>query len=64
MDKFGKEMGKQYLKDQFGGGSKNKDKDGSGGGGGGSGQMSTSQFLKEAREFSKTKGVYVHMNYN
>ena len=53
MHKLGMDLGKSYLKAQLGGGH------GAGGGGGsstGSCEMTTSEFLKEAKEFAKTKG--------
>ena len=55
MHKLGMDLGKQYLQAQLGGHGH-----GSSGGGGGSSsggsEMTTSEFLKEAKEFAKTKG--------
>ena len=49
------ELGKQYLKDQLGSGEKQKNKSQKT-------ELSTSEFLKEAKEFARTKGILYSMS--
>ena len=58
MDKLGLELGKNFLKSQFGGGSSSSGGSSSHRGGGGSGgRMTNSEFMREAKKFASSKGI-------
>ena len=58
MEKLGLELGKNFLKSQFGGGGGGggHHSSSSGSGGYGGGRMTTSEFMREAKKFASSKG--------